>query len=208
MVMNNDVARAFFEAPVRRPICVELPREAVEGVGRLRMSLYGTRDAAANFQEEVKKFMVAMGFRRSVYNPSMYHHEMREIKTLVHGDDFASNGRRQEMGWFRRALESRFDIKTEIVDHGTDLQSEARVLSRVVRAVEHGWEYEPDQRHAELFVKGLGWENAKAVKAPGMDEKPWEEEDNARALGPAEASRFRSIAARCNYLALVRADIQ
>ena len=56
----NDVARAFFEAPMRRDICVELPAEAGEGedmVGHSIVSLHGTRDAAANFQEEVKSFM-------------------------------------------------------------------------------------------------------------------------------------------------------
>ena len=54
VIMVNDVARAFFKAPMRRDICVELPAEAGEGedmVGHLIMSLYGTRDAAANFQE-------------------------------------------------------------------------------------------------------------------------------------------------------------
>ena len=60
VIMVNDEARAFFEAPMRRDICVELPAEAGEGedvVGHLIMSLYGTRDAAANFQEEVRSFM-------------------------------------------------------------------------------------------------------------------------------------------------------
>lgn len=41
VIMLNDVARAFFEAPARRPICVELPPEAGAGyrqVGHLRMS--------------------------------------------------------------------------------------------------------------------------------------------------------------------------
>ena len=54
--MINDVARAFFEAPMRRMLCVELPEEdktemdrAQDNVGLLNMSLYGTRDAAANF---------------------------------------------------------------------------------------------------------------------------------------------------------------
>ena len=63
--MINDVARAFFEAPMKRMLCVELPEEALEGeetsaeyVGLLKMSLYGTRDAAANFQAEIKKLMV------------------------------------------------------------------------------------------------------------------------------------------------------
>ena len=64
VIMINDVARAFFEAGMKRTVCVELPMEANTGehergqaVGLLKLSLYGTRDAAANFQEDVKKFM-------------------------------------------------------------------------------------------------------------------------------------------------------
>ena len=63
VIMVNDVARAFFEAPVQRTVCVELPPEAGSAkgleVGLLKMSLYGTRDAAANFQAEVRKFMLS-----------------------------------------------------------------------------------------------------------------------------------------------------
>lgn len=81
------------------------------------------------------------------------------------------------------------------------------MLNRVVRAVDQGWEYVPDQRHTELIVNGLGLEGAMAVRAAGEDKKAWEKEDNARSLNAADAVIFRSIAARCNYSALDRADI-
>ena len=62
VLMINDVARAFFEAPATRNICIEIPKEDLsdadrrhDKVGHLRMSLYGTRDAAMNWQEEVAK---------------------------------------------------------------------------------------------------------------------------------------------------------
>ena len=51
VMMINDVSRAFFEAPMRRWLCVELPPEADQPwsiVGILQCSLYGTRDAAAH----------------------------------------------------------------------------------------------------------------------------------------------------------------
>ncbi len=102
VIMVNDVARAFFEAPMQREVCVELPMEALEGtgdpenaVGLLQMSLYGTRDAAANFQREVKRFMLGIGFRRGRYNVSTYYHPKKGLKALVHGDDFVSSGRRK-----------------------------------------------------------------------------------------------------------------
>ena len=51
----TDVSRAFFEAPAKRDLCVELPEEALaagettqEIVGKLKASLYGTRDASMN----------------------------------------------------------------------------------------------------------------------------------------------------------------
>ena len=44
-----DVSRAFFEAPAKRDLCVELPEEALaagetvaDTVGKLKASLYGT----------------------------------------------------------------------------------------------------------------------------------------------------------------------
>ena len=64
VMLISDVPRAFFEAPARRKVAVNLPEEALsEGeskehvVGILKQSLYGTRDAAVNFQHEVKKMM-------------------------------------------------------------------------------------------------------------------------------------------------------
>ena len=64
-----DVSRAFFEADARREICVEILEEDwIEGegdvVGYLLKSIYGTRDAAANWQQEVAKAMKAWGFKR------------------------------------------------------------------------------------------------------------------------------------------------
>ena len=78
VVMVNDVARAFFEAPAVRQVCVELPEEdltqadrVADNVGNLRMSLYGTRDAAMNWQEEVAREMNKWGFRKGRYNPCL-----------------------------------------------------------------------------------------------------------------------------------------
>ena len=49
--MTNDVKRAYFYAPVTRPIYIIIPPEDQQlgdedKVGQLNLSLYGTRDAA------------------------------------------------------------------------------------------------------------------------------------------------------------------
>ena len=149
-IMVNDVARAFFEAPTKREICIELPEEDIEEeeeemVGLLRMSLYGTRDAAANFQGEIKKFMESIGFVQGRYNPCTFFHAGRELRTVVHGDDFVSTGTPEDLEWMKKELEGRFEISTQLIGH--EHQTEGRVLSRIIRATPAGWEYEADQRH-------------------------------------------------------------
>ena len=62
-----DIKRAYFYAPSKRPTFIEIPSEdrqaGDEGkVGRLELSLYGTRDAAQNWSEEYTKTLKGWGF--------------------------------------------------------------------------------------------------------------------------------------------------
>ena len=50
---------------------------------------------------------------------------------------------------------------------------ETRVLNSILRVRPEGWEYEADQRHAELVVRGLGMEKTKCVKTPGEEIGGW-----------------------------------
>ena len=54
-VMHNDVSRAYFHAPAVREVFVEIVSEDFdegdEGMcGKLNLSMYGTRDAASNWE--------------------------------------------------------------------------------------------------------------------------------------------------------------
>ena len=80
----------------------------------------------------------------------------------------------------QRRLEQRFEIKSKVIGSGAGESREERVLNRIIRCTPQGWENEADQRHAELIVKGMGMEEAKGVKGPGEDEKPWEAEENEK----------------------------
>ena len=213
--MINDVARAFFEAEATRQVCVEIPEEdkteADRGrdvVGKLNMSLYGTRDAAKNWQDEVAKSMRRWGFRRGAYNPCLFYHPQWKVITLVHGDDFVSTGDRWGLQKLREALEGRYKIKTQIIGRGGGEEVlEARALNRIIRATPDGWEYEPDQRHVDLLIGELGLCEAKGVTTPGEEGKKWEEEEDAEPLAASEVRKFRGLAARLNYLAADRPDL-
>ena len=52
VVMHTDISRAYFHAPCKEEKYVELPREEH---GRLRVSLFGTRDAAATWEDAYAK---------------------------------------------------------------------------------------------------------------------------------------------------------
>ena len=186
------------------------------------MSLYGTRDAAMNWQEEVAKEMSRWGFKRGKYNPCVYWHPQTKLMVMVHGDDFMSVGTRAAAKAFKQKLEGRFEIKTQVVgsrggvpiaSRGTttpeDLEevSEARVLNRIVRCRPDGWEIEADQRHVDIIVRDIGLSEARPASTPGEPETRDDVELNEMELEGSEASRFRALAARANYLAADRPDI-
>ena len=84
------------------------------------------------------------------------------------------------------------------------------MLGRHIRATaDGGWQYEADQRHAQLIIDGLHMRHANGVKTPGEDARKCdlEEENGAPLVGP-ETTLFRALAARANYLAQGRSDIQ
>ena len=111
------------------------------------MSLYGTRDAAKNWQDEVARMTQIWGFRFGQYNPCLFKHDRWDVLnkhdrwdvlTLVHGDDFVSVGEAENLK-FWRVLEERSKVKTQVVDSGGGEEvKEARVLNRVLRVTAEG----------------------------------------------------------------------
>ena len=59
-----------------------------------------------------------------------------------------------------------------------------------------------------LIIKELGLTEARPVSTPGEAEMINHEEENAKPLGDAEASKFRALAARANYLSADRPECQ
>jgi hypothetical protein len=210
-IMVNDVSRAYFYAKMTRPLYIEIskedPKASPELLGRLRLCLYGTRDAALNWQQTLSDHRVENGFVRGVGHPSVFHHSTRDIWTLVHGDDYCSAGTPADLDWLQAVLAKKYEIKTQRIGHGKGKSAEGQVLNRVVRRTSAGFELEADLRHAELIVEQLGLQDAKDVSPPGVDlpavgggDAQGAEEQEEEGLPPAEATQYRGIAARCNYL--------
>ena len=100
-----------------------------------------------------------------------------------------------------------------------------RVLNRTVRWTDSGITYEPDQRHAEIIIKELHlFESSKNTTGPfrsvqrrsnpfGTPAVPenhvaLQERENGECVDKHDASRYRALSARLNYLSLDRPDLQ
>ena len=150
-----------FYAPSKRPTFVEIPIEyRNEGdekmVGRLELSLYGTRDAARNWSEEYTTSLKQWGFHVGRSSPCNFRHKERDITMTVHGDDFAVTASTPQSEWLKSKMKSKYDIKMDILGHDEGQEKEVEILSRVIRWTTEGLEYEADQRHADLLVKEMG----------------------------------------------------
>ena len=85
-------------------------------------------------------------------------------------------------------------------------------LNRVLSSEFSGIWYEPDPRHAEIILAqlGLNSQSSRAVSTPGVTATAIRSEDDAENpfLPPSEASAYRGLATRTNFLAQDRVDLQ
>ena len=211
-IMINDVRRAYFYAKASRDLYIDLPAEdpaAGTGMlGKLKLCLYGTRDAAKSWQETLSAQLVDCGFKRGVGHPSVFVHTSRDIITLVHGDDYVSAGSDVDLEWLRVQLEAAYDIKTQLLGLRPGYERQGKVLNRLIHCNDSGWRLEADPRHAELVVEQLGVGDCRSVATPGIDGSEEVDHDDDVDIVGDDATRFRGVAARCNYLAFDRPDMQ
>ena len=81
---------------------------------------------------------------------------------------------------------------------------EVRVLNRVISWKNGGIHYEADPRHAEIIIRDLGLQNCSGVVTP------CEREDMGKtgsSLKAKDATMYRALVARANFLAQDRSDI-
>ena len=86
-------------------------------------------------------------------------------------------------------------------------KKEVKILSRIIRWTNEGLEYEADQRHADLLVKEMKVTESKEVTTPIVSQNIEKEEEDLE-FDSHGATQYRSIAARVNYIASDRPDLQ
>ena len=76
-LMINDISRAFFHAPAKRKVYVQLPEEDREDgdeamCGRLNYSMYGTRDAVQTWFDVYSQQIIKIGFQQGLASPCTF----------------------------------------------------------------------------------------------------------------------------------------
>ena len=167
-----DVSRAHFHSPSRRDMYVELcPEDAEEGCcALLKKSMYGTRDAAVNWEAFYVSTLAEVEFQVRKYSTCLFWHPTRRLRVWVHGDDFVARGGRKQVMWLYDVLKTKMDMKLlAILGPGPKDAKEVTILNRIVRLVKnddsgfHDIEYESDPRHAQIMQKQHGLEKSKPV---------------------------------------------
>jgi len=163
--MVHDVSRAYFSAPAARQVFVELPLEdrsnSDDLIGELNFSMYGTRDAAFNWGQEVANTMIELGYTRGKASPCTLYHPTRQLRTYIHGGDFVTIGKDEDLAWLKCGLEKHYEIKTELLGPSKNDKKQVKVLNRIISWTDTGVEYETDPRHVELILKELQLKDAK-----------------------------------------------
>ena len=167
--------------------------------------MYGTRDAAQNWEHAYTEFMINEGFVAGKSNPCIFYDEIKDIRVVVHGDDFTILAKEGRLDEFKAAMEDRFEIKLKA--RLKDTGDSVRILSRVVTVTDEGIEYEADQRHSEIIVRELGLDSkSKTVVTPGTKDSTGQTAPSQ--LSSYDITMFRAMVASANYLSQDRLDIQ
>jgi hypothetical protein len=194
------------------PVFVELPPEDPEHgrkCGRLKRHLYGTRGAAAGWEDEYSAFLQDIGFQRGLASGCLFYHPARDLRVVVYGDDFSAVGSCQELNWLEASMEERYAItKRGRLGPAPEDQKELTLLNRVVRWVDNiGIEIEADPRQAERLVAQLGLEGANPVATPGV--KPTVQElESDEGIHDARGKVYQGGTARANYIGPDRPETQ
>ena len=131
-----DVRRAFFYAPARRGVFVELPPKDYQAgdehiCGLLQYSLYGTRDAAQNGEEGSASTLSDPKLTRGVACPCVWrgHIKGEHVVATVHGGDITIGGERSAVELLIRKMSRKYEIKKQMIGEGADFDN---LLNRVI----------------------------------------------------------------------------
>ncbi len=110
--------------------------------GLLRRAMHGARDAAHNWEAEHTEMRVEAGFTQGSHSARAPCHKEKNIRIVVHGDDFTVLGGAKELDWLRgKTGEDGGEVQRQT---GEGKPEAVRILNRIVTVTERGLGHEAD----------------------------------------------------------------
>ena len=185
VVALAGVRRAYFYPPSRRRVFVELPPEDSQVCdehmcGLLQYSLYGKRDTAQNWEEELKSTLSDLKFTRGIACPCVWQGCINgeHVVATGHGDDITIGGTRSAVEFLIKMISRKYEIEKQVIGEDADLEKSGNILNRVIEWCRDVITIEADQIHVSEILKDLELERANHTATPCTVER--KKDGNAR----------------------------
>ena len=108
--------KADLYAEVVEPIFVKLPEEDYEPgmAGRLNKAMYGTRAAAMSWEGAYRQHLEQIGSTCGASSPCTFYHASRDLRLVVHGDDYTVLGHDSQLACFTEQMKHDMTSKSEV----------------------------------------------------------------------------------------------
>ena len=139
-------------------------------------------------------------------NKITFYHKNRDVRVVVHGDDFVASGKEEQLRWLEGILRAKYPLKMRgIMGPDAGDVKEVVILNRKVFYEDGRVELEADPEHAPKMLQLAGMEGCNTTVVPGSKGQATIYEEP---LDGPQARAYRSIVARANYLAQDRPDMR
>ena len=95
--------------------------------------MYGTRDAPLAWLAVVKNDMKEMRLRECKVASGVFTHPERDLRVVVHVDDFLLSGEGHNLLWFRDQMLKKYELKVQVAGWDREDEKELSFLGRTFR---------------------------------------------------------------------------
>ena len=122
--MLVGVSRAYFHAKAQELVLLKFAAEDCSGKDRgkielLKKSVYGTRDAAVNWERHLQGHLENSGYELWRSSRNLFHNKTRKISGLTQGDASVVTGPKVSVLELKKQLESVYPIKASVIGAGS-----------------------------------------------------------------------------------------
>ena len=110
--------------------------------------------------------MKTLGFTECKVTNGVFTHPERDLRVVVHVDDFLLSGEAHQLSWFQDMMAKMYELKVQVAGWDRNDNRELQFLGRVIRLTHEGIELEGDDKNVELMEKEWEMTQCNPVATP------------------------------------------